>query len=104
MNLEELLSAAERTQGRIEAARARAADLSAEGAAGGGRVVAVASGAGELRALRIDPALLERGEGARLEALVVEATNLALHRALELARAELGRAMDGPLLFGAGPA
>ena len=97
MNFEELLRQADRVKSRIEEARESAARQTVQGEAGDGAVVVEASGNGEIRAVRIAPALLDPSGQAQLESLLVLATNQALVRALERMHGELARATGGAL-------
>lgn len=80
------------------------ADLRAktvEGSTGGGVVKVTASGAGEIRAVTIDPALIDPAEKDMLEDLVAAAVNVALTKAREL-RAEAEKGQLGNMLGGMG--
>lgn len=96
-NLDELL----RTAGRLQAEVARVRDeldrRRVDGESGGGMVRCTVSGAGDLLALRIDPALAGMGDGATkmIEDLVVAAVNQAFARARELAQQEMARVTGG---------
>ena len=82
-------------QAREEVARARASlqAMTAEGRAGGGMVVAVCDGTGELVKVRFEPGLLTREEPGVVEDLVVAAVRDARRKAAELERVTMGGAM-----------
>jgi nucleoid-associated protein EbfC len=107
-DLKGLFETAQRIQAEVARVREEVAAKTVQGESGGGLVRCVASGAGEVVSLAVDPALVTSGdEGARkmLEDLVVAAVNQALERARELAREEMARATGGlplpPGVFGA---
>jgi DNA-binding protein YbaB len=87
---------------RDDALRARAAlrDRRVEGSAGGGMVVAVCDGTGDLRSVRFEEGLLSREEPSVVEDLVVAAVRDARRRAAEAERETMASVL-GPL---AGPA
>lgn len=64
-------------QQQLQAARAT-------GSAGGDMVVVEVNGLSEVVAVRIDPALVARGDAEMIQDLIVAATNLALAKAKEL--------------------
>lgn len=66
------------------------------GASGGGMVTVICTGRQELVSITIDPVLMEKGDGAMLEDLVLTAVNEALRQAREMASAEV-RAVTGGL-------
>lgn len=74
-------------------------DKTVEGSTGGGMVTVTATGAMEVRQVKIDPSLLDANEKEMLEDLVVAAINVALKKAKELQeesqRSQLGNMMGG---------
>ena len=74
-----------------------------EGAAGGGMVTAVVSGALRVLEVRIEPSLFEGDDREMLQDLTAAALNAALQNAQSQVQAELQRASAGmalPDLFG----
>ncbi len=70
------------------------------GSAGGGMVTATADGRGQLRGLRIDPAVIADGDVEMLEDLILAAVTDAQRRAEEFYREELRKVTGGlPLPF-----
>jgi DNA-binding protein YbaB len=110
-DLKNLMEVAQRIQAEVARVKEELAGKTVEAESGGGLVRCVASGAGEIVELTIDPSLFSVG-GSRggsddgsadrsaadrkmLEDLVVGAVNLALERARELARGEMARVTGG---------
>ena len=95
MNLGNLLKQAQAMQGRIEEMQQKLADIEVEGGAGGGLVVAVMNGKGELKRLRIDPSLARADEVEVLEDLVVAACAEAKAKVEALAAEEMQKVTGG---------
>jgi nucleoid-associated protein EbfC len=97
-----LLDTARRIQEEVAKVRETLAGKTVTGETGGGLVVCVANGKGEVVSITVDPSIV--GERRMIEDLTVGAVNLALERAQELAQTELGAATGGmplpPGLFG----
>jgi DNA-binding YbaB/EbfC family protein len=97
-----LLDTARRIQEEVAKVRETLAGKTVTGETGGGLVVCVANGKGEVVSITVDPSIV--GERRMIEDLTVGAVNLALERARELAQSELGAATGGmplpPGLFG----
>ncbi len=62
-----------------------------EASSGGGMVVASVSGGMQLKALKIDPTVLEGGDVEMLQDLVAAAVNEALKRAKEMSEHEMSQ-------------
>ena len=73
MNIMQVMKQAQELQGKMQQAQAELEALEVEGQAAAGAVVVRLSGKGDLRALKIDPALLKPDEGEILEDLVIAA-------------------------------
>lgn len=80
---------------KIEQRKKELADETMEGRAGDGRVVAVVSGAGEIKSLKIDPAAVDPSDPAMLEDLIIAAVNAALAQSRERVQAELSKISGG---------
>lgn len=72
-NLGNLMKQAQQMQARMEDMQAALAESEVEGSSGGGLVSAVMTGKGELKRLKIDPALVDKDEVEVLEDLIVAA-------------------------------
>ena len=68
-----MMKAASEMKGKMEAMQAELANLVVEGRSGGGMVTVSLSGKGDLKSLRIDPALFKEDEVEVLEDLIVAA-------------------------------
>jgi DNA-binding YbaB/EbfC family protein len=74
-NLGNLMKQAQQMQTRMAELQARLAEIDVGGAAGGGMVQVTVNGKGEMRRVRIDPALLKPEDVEVLEDLIVAASN-----------------------------
>jgi DNA-binding protein, YbaB/EbfC family len=70
-----MMKAAGEMKARMEAMQAELAELVVEGRSGGGMVTVALSGKGEMKGLRIDPALLRPEDAEVVEDLIVAAFN-----------------------------
>ncbi len=80
---------------KIEERKKELANETMEGRAGDGRVVAVVTGAGEIKSLKIDPAAVDPSDPAMLEDLIIAAVNAALAQSRERVQAELAKISGG---------
>ncbi|MEE4544656.1 YbaB/EbfC family nucleoid-associated protein [Streptomyces sp. V4-01] len=94
-NMQALLQQAQKMQQDLAAAQQELAEADVEGSAGGGLVAATVSGAGELRALVIDPKAVDPDDTETLADLVVAAVHNANEAAQQLQQAKLGPLAQG---------
>lgn len=91
-----LMQQAQEMQQKMAEAQERIAAIEAEGSAGAGMVRARASAQGEVRALKVDPSLLDGSyEKEVLEDLIVAAVNDAVRRAREEGQKEMAKVAEG---------
>jgi DNA-binding YbaB/EbfC family protein len=74
-NLGNILKQAQNLQARMADLQDELRGMEIEGQAGGGMVRAVLNGKGEMRGLRLDPAIVDRDDIGVLEDLIVAAVN-----------------------------
>ena len=68
-----MMKAASEMKGKMEAMQAELSDLVVEGRSGGGMVVVSLSGKGDLKGLKIDPALFKEDDVDVIEDLIIAA-------------------------------
>ena len=74
-NIGQIMKQAQQMQQKMAELQNQLADIELTGAAGGGMVQALMNGKGELRGLKVDPALVNADDVEVLEDLVVAAVN-----------------------------
>ncbi len=94
-NLGALMKQAQAMQAKMAELQERLASLEVRGLAGGGMVEATVTGKGELRRLKIDPALANPQEIEVLEDLIVAAVNDARAKADATAAEEMKQLAGG---------
>ena len=72
-DLMKMMKQAQDIQGRMQKMQDDLQTLEVEGQSGGGMVKVVLNGKGDMRALRIDPALVKRGDNEMIEDLIIAA-------------------------------
>jgi nucleoid-associated protein EbfC len=94
-NMQALLQQAQQMQQDLAAAQQELAETTVEGSAGGGLVRATVTGAGDLRALVIDPEAVDPDDTETLADLVVAAIHSANESAQKIQQAKLGPLAQG---------
>lgn len=103
--MQQILHQAQRMQEQLMSAQQELADAEVTGSAGGGLVTATVSGAGELKALNIDPKVVDPDDTETLADLIVAAVRDAGNTAQKLAAEKMGPlagGLDGGGLGGLG--
>ncbi len=95
-NLGQMMKQAQEMQAKMAELQEQLARIEITGAAGGGMLQVTLNGKGEMRAVKIDPALVDANEVGVLEDLIVAATNDAKAKA-EAKVAEKMRELTGGL-------
>ncbi|MBM4140162.1 MAG: YbaB/EbfC family nucleoid-associated protein [Nitrospira sp.] len=100
--LGDLMREAQRLQTEMMKMQEEAKKKTVEATAGGGMVVAVASGAGELISLKIEKDVVNPDDIEMLQDLIIAAANEALRRAHEMVNEEMSKLTGGLQLPGLG--
>jgi DNA-binding YbaB/EbfC family protein len=95
LDMNALLQQAQQMQAQMAQAQAELANEIVEASAGGGLVTVKATGAGELKEIRIDPKAIDPDDPELLEDTVLAAVNEALRSAQALAQSKLGGSLGG---------
>jgi len=90
-----LMKQAQAMQQKLQDAQAELENLEVEGASGGGVVTVRVSGKGQLKAVAIDPSLMNPDEKEILEDLIVAAMNDARGKAERAAEARMAEVTKG---------
>src|ERR671936_2537564 len=97
MELGKLLHQVGAMQQQMQQAQQELAKETVEASAGGGMVTVTANGAGELKAIRIDPKAIDPDDPELLADMILAAVNEALRSAHSLAESKLGGLAGGAL-------
>ncbi|NBX74259.1 MAG: YbaB/EbfC family nucleoid-associated protein [Alphaproteobacteria bacterium] len=95
MNLGAMMKQAQEMQAKLQEMQARLAQIELEGQAGGGMVSVLMTVKGEARKVRIDPQIVNIGDVAMLEDLVVAAINDSRSKAEQVVAKETEAMMGG---------
>lgn len=94
-NLGQMMKQAQQMQTKMTEMQERLAEAEIEGAAGGGLVKVTLNGKGEMRALKIDPSLVDPGEVEVMEDLILAAFNDAKAKVEAHMADEMGKITGG---------
>jgi len=94
-NLGNILKQAQNMQSRMAEIQEELQDLEIEGQSGAGMITALVNGKGEMRSLKIDPAVIDKDEIGVLEDLIVAAVNDARAKAETVSREKMGALTEG---------
>ena len=97
MDLSKLMQQVGAMQQQMQQAQAELAKETVEATAGGGMVTVTASGAGEIKSVRIDPKAIDPDDPELLADMILAAVNEALRSAHSLAESKLGGLAGGAL-------
>ena len=90
LDMNALLQQAQQMQAQMAQAQEELANEVVEASAGGGMVTVKATGAGEIREIKIDPKAIDPDDPELLEDMVLAAVNEALRSAQTLVQSKLG--------------
>jgi hypothetical protein len=93
--LGDIMKQAQRVKAEMERLQTEAAAKTVEGSAGGGMIVVVANGKGEILSVKIDREAVQGDDLEMLQDLVTAAANDALRKAREVLAQEFSRLAGG---------
>jgi nucleoid-associated protein EbfC len=97
MDMEKLLQQVGEMQDQMQKAQAELANETVEATAGGGMVTVTATGAGEIKQIKIDPKAIDPEDPEMLEDMILAAVNEAIRSARNLMETKLGGLAGGTL-------
>ena len=97
MDMDKLLQQVGQIQDQMQKAQEELANETVEASAGGGMVTVTASGAGEIRQIKIDPKAIDPDDPEMLADMVLAAVNEAIRSARSLMESKLGGLAGGTL-------
>ena len=94
-NLGQMMKQAQQMQAKMAELQESLADLSIEGSSGGGMIMVTLNGKAEMRAIKIDPALVDPQDVEVLEDLIIAAVNDAKSKVEARVQEETQKLMGG---------
>ena len=99
-NFQQILEMGQQVQARITQLQTELAQKTVSTSSGGGMVTATADGRGRIRAIKIDPTVVQAGDVEMLEDLVLAAISEAQTRAQQIYEEEMRKLSGGlPMPF-----
>lgn len=99
-DITKILQQAQQMQGRLQQIQDELAGMTVTGVAGGGMVSVTADGKGQVRAVKLDPSVVNPSDIEMLEDLIAVAVADAQKKAADLAQEEMRKLTGGlPLPF-----
>src|SRR5262245_38169107 len=95
MDMNKLLQQMGQMQQQMQEAQAELENETVEATAGGGMVTVVATGAGEIKSIKIDPKAIDPDDPELLADMILAAVNEAIRSAQSLAESKLGGLAGG---------
>ncbi|MGZ4280900.1 MAG: YbaB/EbfC family nucleoid-associated protein [Gaiellaceae bacterium] len=95
MDFNKMLEQVQQMQGQMQQAQEELKDETVQASAGGGMVTVTATGASEIKEIKIDPKAIDPADPEMLEDMVLAAVNEALRSSQSLVEAKLGPALSG---------
>ena len=95
MNLEKLMKQAQQMQAKMQAAQASLGSRTVEASVGGGKVIVVATAAGDVQSIKLDPSIVDPADVEFLEDLILSGVQQAIAQGKELSASEMGKLTGG---------
>lgn len=95
MNIQKMMKQAQKMQEDVAKTKAELADKTVESSVGGGNVVVVANGAGEVISIKIKKEVVDPDDVEMLEDLILSGVKQAIEEAKEMEQSEMGKLTAG---------
>ncbi len=95
MNIAKMMKQAQQMQKKMASMQEELAEQTVESSVGGGKVVVTANGAGDVTAIKIDPAVVDPDDIEMLEDLVLAGVQQAIAEGKEKSQAEMSKLTAG---------
>lgn len=102
MNLNKLMKQAQEMQAGMQKAQEELSNQTVEASVGGGKVTVVATGAGEVKDIKIDPSIVDADDVEFLQELVLKGVQEAITKGKEMATSEMSKLTGGLNIPGLG--
>ena len=95
MDIAKLMKQAQQMQQKVQQAQESLSSKTVEASVGGGKVTVVATAAGDVLSIKIDPSIVDPSDVEFLEELVLTGVKQAIQEGKTLAASELGKVTGG---------
>ncbi|MFC5049263.1 YbaB/EbfC family nucleoid-associated protein [Rubritalea spongiae] len=95
MDINKLMKQAQQMQAGMQKAQEELANQTVEASVGGGKVTVVATGAGEVKDIKIDPSIVDPEDVEFLQELVLKGVQEAITKGKEMATGEMSKLTGG---------
>ena len=95
MDINKLMKQAQQMQAGMAKAQEELADKTVEASVGGGNVTVVATGAGEVQSITIDPSVIDPEDAEFLQDLVLKGVQEAISKGKAMAEGEMSKLTGG---------
>ena len=95
MNIAKMMKQAQQMQGKMQKVQEELAEREVEITAGGGKVTVVATCSGDVKSIKIDPAIVDPEDVEILEDLVLSGVNQAIEKGRGVMTEEMGKITGG---------
>ncbi|MCP5536518.1 MAG: YbaB/EbfC family nucleoid-associated protein [Akkermansiaceae bacterium] len=95
MDIQKLMKQAQQMQAGMQKTQEELAAKNVEASVGGGKVVVVANGAGDVQSITIDPSVVDPEDVEFLQDLVLSGVQEAVSKGKEMAAAEMSKLTGG---------
>jgi nucleoid-associated protein EbfC len=102
MDINKLMKQAQQMQVGMQKAQEDLAVKTVEASVGGGKVIVVATGAGDVQDIKIDPSIIDPDDAEFLQELVLKGVQEAITKGKEMASGEMSKLTGGLNIPGLG--
>jgi DNA-binding YbaB/EbfC family protein len=95
MDINKLMKQAQQMQAGMQKAQEELATQTVEASVGGGKVIVVATGSGDIQDIRIDPSIIDPDDAEFLQELVLKGVQEAITKGKEMASGEMSKLTGG---------
>ena len=95
MDIQKLMKQAQEMQAGMQKTQEELAAKTVEASVGGGKVTVIATGAGDIQSISIDPSVVDSDDVEFLEQLVLSGVQEAAAKGKEMAAKEMGKLTGG---------
>lgn len=95
MDLNKLMKQAQQMQAGMAKTQEELASKTVESSVGGGKVTVVATGAGDVQSIKIDPSVIDPEDAEFLEELVLKGVQEAIAKGKDMAGSEMSKLTGG---------